>query len=167
MTIKIDQVSNAHWVGNDSIRFFVKVCRRGRCVQSLFHTNLMDEQKGHSVAPHEDSTQTYQSINSFSNLSDNRSNASSKEYKVENKITTKAHYLQIWRLKQHWSLFFNVIHKEFMPEGKIVNKEFHGQVLARLWNQISRVGLQFWEKSSWFLLHDNMPTHSDIIQHTA
>jgi hypothetical protein len=30
-----------------------------------------------------------------------------------------------------------------------------------------RVGLQFLEEGSWIILHDNVPTHSDIIQHTA
>jgi hypothetical protein len=53
--------------------------------------------------------------------------------------------------------FFNkqsVIHNEFVPEGQTVNS------VSTLLNLISRVRPQFRAEGSWFLLHDNAPSHS-------
>lgn len=72
---------------NKSIRFFVKVPKKGKCVQILFHTYLMDEQEGHRVAPHEDSIQIYQSR------------------KWWTKSPPRPIACKSWGLKQHWSLF--------------------------------------------------------------
>jgi hypothetical protein len=55
-----------------------------------------------------------------------------------------------------------VIHKEFVPEGQIVNSAFYVEVIGGLLKLISRVSPQFRAERSWFLLHDNAPSHSKL-----
>jgi hypothetical protein len=52
------------------------------------------------------------------------------------------------------------VHKEFVPDGKIVNEEFYKGLMDRLLKSIQ------WARpaafcSDFFLLHDNAPTHKD------
>jgi hypothetical protein len=56
-----------------------------------------------------------------------------------------------------------VIHKEYVPEGQIVNSAFYVEVIGRLLKRISRVRPQFRAEGSWFLLHDNAPSHSALV----
>jgi hypothetical protein len=56
-----------------------------------------------------------------------------------------------------------VIHKEFVPEGQTVNSAFYVGVIGRLLKRISRVRPQFRAEVSWFLLHDNAPSHSAMV----
>jgi hypothetical protein len=49
-----------------------------------------------------------------------------------------------------------------MPEGQIVNSAFYVEVIGRLLKRISRVRPQFRAEGSWFLLHDNAPSHSTL-----
>jgi hypothetical protein len=56
------------------------------------------------------------------------------------------------------ALFFDIqgiIHKEFVPTGQMVNKEYYMKVLSHLVQRILQVLLQFQEIGSLFLLHDN------------
>jgi hypothetical protein len=48
-----------------------------------------------------------------------------------------------------------IIHKEFVPAGQMVNKEYYVQLLSHLVQRIHQVRLQFQEIGSSFLLHDN------------
>jgi hypothetical protein len=48
-----------------------------------------------------------------------------------------------------------IIHKEFVPPGQTVNKEYYVEFLSRLVQRICRVRPRFQERGSWFLLHDN------------
>jgi hypothetical protein len=59
-----------------------------------------------------------------------------------------------------------VIHKEFVPEGQTVNSLFYVDVIGRLLKRISRVRPQFRAQGSWFLLHDNAPSHSALVVKT-
>jgi hypothetical protein len=52
-----------------------------------------------------------------------------------------------------------VIHKEFVPEGQTVNSAFYIEFIGRLFKRISWVRPQFQAEGSWFLLHDNAPSH--------
>ena len=56
-----------------------------------------------------------------------------------------------------------VIHREFVPEGQIVNAEFYVGVLDLLLKRIRRVITAKFQSSEWFLLHDNAPTHNAAI----
>jgi hypothetical protein len=59
-----------------------------------------------------------------------------------------------------------VTHKEFVPEGQRVNSAFYVEVIGRLLNRISEVRSQFRAEGSWFLLHDNAPSHSALVVKT-
>jgi len=48
-----------------------------------------------------------------------------------------------------------VIHKEFVPEGDIINTEYYKVVMERLLNRIRRVRPGMYESGDWFLLYDN------------
>jgi hypothetical protein len=48
-----------------------------------------------------------------------------------------------------------IIHKECVPPGQTVNKEYYVEVLFRLVQRIRRVRPHFQERGCWFLLHHN------------
>jgi hypothetical protein len=53
----------------------------------------------------------------------------------------------------------DVVHKEFVPEGKRVNAEFYKGVMDRLLKRIQRVCPAAFCSPDFFLLHDNAPAH--------
>jgi hypothetical protein len=55
-----------------------------------------------------------------------------------------------------------IIHKQFVPPGQTVNKEYCMEVLSRLVQRIRRVRPQFQERGSWFFLHDNTRLHTAV-----
>jgi hypothetical protein len=62
-------------------------------------------------------------------------------------------------------IFFDsqgIIHKEFVPPGQTVNKEYYVKLLSRLVLRIRRVRPQFQERGSWFFLHDNAGQHTAV-----
>jgi hypothetical protein len=59
-------------------------------------------------------------------------------------------------------IFFDsqgVVHKEFVPEGKAVNKDFYKGVMYRLLKHIQSVRPAALCSRDFFLLHDNVPAH--------
>lgn len=56
-----------------------------------------------------------------------------------------------------------VVHHEFLPEGKTVNKEYYLGVMRRLREAIRRKRPELWAENSWILHHDNAPSHNAII----
>ena len=52
-----------------------------------------------------------------------------------------------------------IIHKEFVPPGKMVNTEYYLGVMKRLLARIRRVRPEYRESGRWRLLHDNAPSH--------
>lgn len=74
--------------------------------------------------------------------------------------------MQKSRIKTMLTVFFDskgIIHKEFIPEGQTVNAQCYLGVLKRLWGRIYRVRPEYKEVGSWFLLHDNAPSHKALI----
>jgi hypothetical protein len=74
--------------------------------------------------------------------------------------------LQKSKIKTMLIIFFDkqgVIHKQFVPVGQIVNSAFYIDVIRRLLKRISRVRPQFRAEGSWFLSHDNAPSHSTLV----
>jgi hypothetical protein len=64
--------------------------------------------------------------------------------------------------QDHVDNFFDsqgLVHKEFVPEGKTVNAEFHRGVMARLQKCIWQVHPAVFCSQDFFLLHDNAPAH--------
>ena len=63
-------------------------------------------------------------------------------------------------------IFFDwqgVIHKEFVPEGEIINTVYYKVVMERLLNRIRRVRQGMCESGDWLLLHDNAPSYNATI----
>ena len=58
-----------------------------------------------------------------------------------------------------------VMHYEFVPRGKTVNKEFYVAVLKCLWEAVRQKRPQFWRNQSCVLHHDNTPAHSSFLVH--
>jgi hypothetical protein len=52
-----------------------------------------------------------------------------------------------------------VMHKEFVPEGRIVNCEFYREVMDRNMRRLWRVRPDKAQSGNWFLLHNNVPSH--------
>jgi len=52
-----------------------------------------------------------------------------------------------------------VVHKEFIPEGKILNAEFYKGVMDRLLKRIQRVRLAAFCSQDFFLLHNDASAH--------
>ena len=64
--------------------------------------------------------------------------------------------------QEHVDNFFDfqeVVHEEFVPEGKTVNAEFYKVVMCGLLKSIQRVCPAAFGSRDIFLLHDNAPAH--------
>jgi histone-lysine N-methyltransferase SETMAR len=93
------------------------------------------------------------------------------EHAMDLKVITKAQKvrLQKFKIKTMLVTFFDKhgpIHKEFVPDGQTFNSAFCVEVIGRLLKGISRVRPQFRAEGSWFLLHDNAPSHSALVAKT-
>jgi len=58
-----------------------------------------------------------------------------------------------------------VMHYEFIPRGRTVNKEFYVAVLKCLRGAVCRKRPQLWMNQGWVLHHDNAPAHSSFLVH--
>ncbi len=56
-----------------------------------------------------------------------------------------------------------VIHHEYVPESQTVNATFYVQVLDHLCKCIARVRPEMWKDQKFFLLHDNVRSHTAAI----
>jgi hypothetical protein len=64
-----------------------------------------------------------------------------------------------------WVTIFDsqgISHKQFVPSGQTVNKEYYVEVLSRLVQSIHRIRPQFQKRGSSFLLHDNARPHTTV-----
>ena len=56
-----------------------------------------------------------------------------------------------------------VVHQEFLPQGRTVNKEYYLEVMHRLREEIHQKGLELWNNQSWSLQHDNAPARTSLL----
>jgi len=56
-----------------------------------------------------------------------------------------------------------VVHKEFIPTGQIVNSGFYCEVLQRLHENVRRHHPQLWQEQTWLLHYDNAPSHISVL----
>ena len=73
--------------------------------------------------------------------------------------------LQNLKVKTMFITFFDsevMIHKEFVPEGSVVNGRYYLDMMQRLLVRIRRVRLSYKAPDSWSLLHDDVPAHKCI-----
>ena len=55
-----------------------------------------------------------------------------------------------------------IVHYEFVPTGQTVNQVYYLEVLKRLHEKVRRKRPELFANNSWFLHHDNAPTHTAL-----
>jgi len=64
------------------------------------------------------------------------------------------------------TVFFDyrgVVHQEFLPQGRTVNKEYYLEVMRRLGEAIRKKRPELWKNNSQLLHHDNAPAHLSLL----
>ncbi|UYV61783.1 hypothetical protein LAZ67_1006524 [Cordylochernes scorpioides] len=64
------------------------------------------------------------------------------------------------------TVFFDcrgVVHHEFLPQGRKVNKEYYLQVMRNLREAIRQKRPDLWKNKNWLLHHDNAPAHTSLL----
>ncbi|UYV85140.1 hypothetical protein LAZ67_X004709 [Cordylochernes scorpioides] len=64
------------------------------------------------------------------------------------------------------TVFFDcrgVVHHEFLPHGRTVNKEYYLQVMRNLREAIRQKRPDLWKNKNWLLHHDNAPAHTSLL----
>ncbi|UYV70896.1 hypothetical protein LAZ67_8001037 [Cordylochernes scorpioides] len=64
------------------------------------------------------------------------------------------------------TVFFDcrgVVHHEFLPQGRTVNKEYYLQVMRNLREAILQKRPDLWKNKNWLLHHDNAPAHTSLL----
>ncbi|UYV73900.1 hypothetical protein LAZ67_11001345 [Cordylochernes scorpioides] len=56
-----------------------------------------------------------------------------------------------------------VVHHEFLPQGRTVNKEYYLQVMRNLRESIRQKRPDLWKNKNWLLHHDNAPAHISLL----
>jgi transposase len=56
-----------------------------------------------------------------------------------------------------------IVHHEFVPHGKTVNKEFYLKVMKSLREAVRRNRPEAWTNKTWMLQHDNAPAHVSLL----
>ncbi|UYV83425.1 hypothetical protein LAZ67_23000967 [Cordylochernes scorpioides] len=73
---------------------------------------------------------------------------------------------QVWsNMKVLLTVFFDcrgVVHHEFLPQGRTVNKEYYLQVMRNLREAIRQKRPDLWKNKNWLLHHDNAPAHTSL-----
>ena len=67
------------------------------------------------------------------------------------------------RTNQVFFDYRGVVHYEFLPPGQTVNKEYYLSVMRRLREAVRLNRPDLWKENSWFLHHDNAPSHSALV----
>ncbi|UYV60866.1 hypothetical protein LAZ67_1002640 [Cordylochernes scorpioides] len=64
------------------------------------------------------------------------------------------------------TVFFDcrgVVHHDFLPQGRTVNKEYYPQVMRNLRVAIRQKRPDFWKIKNWLLHHDNASAHTSLL----
>lgn len=90
----------------------------------------------------------------------------SSEYRAKGEPKPKVPRQSRSKVKVMLTVFIDyrgVVHKEFVPTGQTVNKEYYLGVMRRLRESIRKKRPELWQNNSWFLHHDNAPSHTAIV----
>jgi len=76
--------------------------------------------------------------------------------------------MSLWPKKGRQVAFFvseGIVHHEYAPDGKTINKEFYVEVLRRFREPVRQKWPEKWRDGDWILHHDNAPAHtSHLVQ---
>jgi len=70
------------------------------------------------------------------------------------------------KIKVMLVVFFDckvIFHREFVPRGRMVNKQLHQEILARLRDAVHRKRPELWENQTLVLHHDNAPVDASLL----
>ena len=90
----------------------------------------------------------------------------SSEYRAKGEARPKRPRQSRSKIKVMLTVFFDfrgVVHYEFLPPSQTVNKEYYLSVMRRLREAIRKKRPDLWKDNSWFLHHDNAPSHTALI----
>lgn len=90
----------------------------------------------------------------------------SSEYRAKGEPRPKKSRQSRSKIKVMLTVFFDyrgVVHYEFLPPGQTVNKEYYLSVMRSLRNSIRQKRPDLWRDNSWFLHHDNAPSHTALV----
>ena len=90
----------------------------------------------------------------------------SSEYRAKGEARPKQSRQSRSKIKVMLTVFFDyrgVVHYEFLPPGQTVNKKYYLSVMRRLREAIRKKRPDLWKDNSWFLHHDNAPSHTALI----
>lgn len=99
-------------------------------------------------------------------LYDPQTKRQSAEWKSKNSPRKQKFRLDRSRGKVMLEVFFDysgLIHYEFIPEGRTINKQLYTEILKRLRDAIRQKRPEKWAGNDWFLLHDNAPSHLSLM----
>ena len=92
--------------------------------------------------------------------------AQSSQWKTPEEPTPKKARQVRSAVKVLLTVFFDyrsVVHQEFLPQGRTVNKEYYLEVMRRLREAIREKRPELWKNNSWILHHDNAPANSSLL----
>ena len=96
-----------------------------------------------------------------------RDSRSIKRISCERRAKTEKITSKPVKNQSHVNCFFfyyrGVVHSEFLPTGQTVNKEYYLSVMRRLREAVRRKRPDLWDNNSWFLHHDNAPSHTALV----
>lgn len=90
----------------------------------------------------------------------------SSEYRAKGEARPKRARQSRSKIKVMMTVFFDfrgVVHYEFLPPRQTVNKEYYLSVMRRLREAIRLKRPELWANNSWFLHHDNAPSHTALV----
>ena len=90
----------------------------------------------------------------------------SSEYRAKGETRPKKPRQSRSKIKVMLTVFFDyrgVVHYEFLPPGQTVNKEYYLSVMRCLREAIRLKRPELWADNSWFLHHDNAPSHTALV----
>ncbi|UYV68154.1 hypothetical protein LAZ67_5003213 [Cordylochernes scorpioides] len=92
--------------------------------------------------------------------------AQSSQWKLPHELRPKKARQIRSNVKALLRVFFDcrgVVHHEFLPQGRTVNKEYYLQVMRNLREAIRQKRPDLWKNKNWLLHHDNAPAHTSLL----
>ncbi|UYV79647.1 hypothetical protein LAZ67_18000172 [Cordylochernes scorpioides] len=97
---------------------------------------------------------------------DMETKAQSSQWKLPHEPRQKKARQVRLNVKVLLTVFFDcrrVVHHEFLPQGRTVNKEYYLQVMRNLREAIRQKRPDLWKNKNWLLHHDNAPAHTSML----
>ena len=88
------------------------------------------------------------------------------EYRAKGETRPKKSRQSRSKIKVMLTVLFDyrgVVHYEFLPPSKTVNNQYYLSVMRRLREAIRLKRPDLWKDNSWFLHHDNAPSHTALV----